>query len=120
MPRIKSINQANAIGTSLQDYVSVDYQTIVAKYGPPTTSDGYKIDAQCGSRCAEVGSGKLVNDRRDPRRYCVLRGLRILSNLGGDQYGDSDGHDDPIGTQRYAEKKRMWRDGYAGQSLSDL
>ena len=46
MPRIKSINQADAIGTCHQDYVSVSYQTIVAKYGPPTTSDGYKVDAE--------------------------------------------------------------------------
>ena len=33
-------------GTSLQDYIEADYRTLVTLFGEPTSSDGYKVDAE--------------------------------------------------------------------------
>ena len=86
MPKIKSINQADAIGTSLQDYVSVDYQTIVAKYGPPTTSVGYKIDAEWIIEWDDGQVGTLYN-WKNGENYLGEDGLPVEEiyewNIGG-------------------------------------
>jgi hypothetical protein len=86
MPKIKSINQADAIGTSLQDYVSVDYQTIVAKYGPPTTSDGYKIDAEWIIEWDDGQVGTLYN-WKNGKNYLGKNGTPVERieewNIGG-------------------------------------
>ena len=46
MPKVRSVNENNAVGTHLQGYVSTTYDKIVAKYGQPIEGDGYKIDAE--------------------------------------------------------------------------
>jgi hypothetical protein len=86
MPRIKSINQADADGTCLQGYVSVDYKTIVTKYGEPTTSDGYKIDAEWIIKWEDGQVGTLYN-WKNGKNYLGDDGLPVEKikewNIGG-------------------------------------
>lgn len=86
MPKIKSINKADAEGTCLQDYVTVDYKIIVERYGEPTTSDGYKIDAEWVIEWEDGQVGTLYN-WKNGKNYLGEDGTpveRIIEwNIGG-------------------------------------
>ena len=86
MPKIKSINKADADGTCLQDYVTVSYQTIVAKYGNPITSDGYKVDAEWIIQWDDGQVGTLYN-WKNGKNYLGEDGLPVEKikewNIGG-------------------------------------
>jgi hypothetical protein len=86
MPKIKSINEANAEGTCLQDYVTVGYKTIVERYGPPTTSDGYKIDAEWIIEWDDGQVGTLYN-WKNGKNYLGENGTPVERikewNIGG-------------------------------------
>lgn len=86
MPKIKSINRASDVGTSLQDYVATDYQTIVAKYGKPTTSDYYKTDANRIIEWEDGLVGTLYN-WKNGKNYLGKDGLPVEKikewNIGG-------------------------------------
>jgi len=86
MPKIKSINKADAEGTCLQDYVTVDYKTIVDRYGEPTTSDGYKIDAEWIIEWEDGLIGTLYN-WKNGKNYLGEDGLPVEEiwewNIGG-------------------------------------
>lgn len=86
MPKIKSINKADAAGTCLQDYVTVGYKTIVERYGQPTTSDGYKVDAEWVIEWEDGQVGTLYN-WKNGKNYLGEDGTpveRIIEwNIGG-------------------------------------
>lgn len=86
MPKIKSINQASAIGTCLQDYISVSYDRIVAKYGNPIEGDGYKIDAEWVIEWKDGLIGTIYN-WKNGKNYLGKAGLKIERieewNIGG-------------------------------------
>lgn len=86
MPKIKSINKANAIGTCLQDYINVSYDKIVEKYGIETTSDGYKIDAEWIIEWSDGKVGTIYN-WKNGKNYLGEDGLEVNKikdwNIGG-------------------------------------
>lgn len=86
MPKIKSINKANTIGTCLQDYINVSYDKIVEKYGKATASDGYKIDAEWVIEWEDGKVGTIYN-WKNGKNYLGEDGLEVHKikewNIGG-------------------------------------
>ncbi len=87
MPKIKSINKADANGTHLQDYLYVDYKSIVARYGQPiSVVDGYKIDAEWIIEWEDGLVGTIYN-WKNGKNYLGKDGIPLVKinewNIGG-------------------------------------
>lgn len=86
MPKIKSINKANACGTSLQGYLYASYSKIVAKYGLPIEGDGYKTDAEWIIQWEDGLVGTIYN-WKNGKNYMGQSGLEVEDinewNIGG-------------------------------------
>jgi len=46
MPKIRTINKASPVGTSLIGYLTCSYDQVVSKYGLPIEVNDYKVDAE--------------------------------------------------------------------------
>lgn len=86
MPKIKSINKASNHMTFLQDYIYIDYDKIVEKYGEPTFGDGYKTDANWVIEWSDGKVGTIYN-WKNGTNYLGENGLETHKikewNIGG-------------------------------------
>ena len=64
----------NVSGTSLQGYVEVSFERLVAMFGKPHESDGYKVDAEWDIRLGD-GTIATIYNWKNGTNYCGHEGL---------------------------------------------
>jgi hypothetical protein len=63
-------------GTCLQGYVDANYADLCEKFGEPTDSDGYKVDAEWLIEFAD-GTVATIYNYKDGKNYCGEEGLDV-------------------------------------------
>lgn len=74
-------------GTSLQGYVTADYDVLAAMFGEPMDGDGYKVDAEWHVRFQPSNLVATIYNWKNGRNYLGRDGLPVQSitewNIGG-------------------------------------
>ena len=62
--------------TSLQGYITADYDTLEKLFGTPTEGDGYKIDAEWSIEFKD-GTVATIYNWKDGKNYCGAEGIPV-------------------------------------------
>ena len=78
MPKITKVNckSINIFGTCFQGYLLCTYDKLVDRLGVPTTSDGYKTDAEWAIEFAD-GTVATIYNWKDGKNYCGVDGKDV-------------------------------------------